>query len=102
MPLVVSVLAIRAHLKDVRGGNTTFLWAFLRDPVERRRLFRSGLKDFGRVFIIACVLDTIYQILVLHAFYPGELLFVAFTCAVVPYFLIRCPLIHLARKIYRT
>jgi hypothetical protein len=101
MPLVVSVLAIRAHLRDVREGKPTFLWAFLKDPAERRRLFRSGLKDFGRVFIVACVLDTTYQLVVLRTLYPGELLFVAVTCAIVPYFLVRGPILRGGRLLYR-
>lgn len=96
MPLVVTFLAIRAHRRDVRDGRPTFLWAFLKDPVERRRLFRSGLKDFGKVFIVACVLDTIYQLGVLHAFYPLQMLIVAVACAIVPYFLIRGPVTRFA------
>ena len=43
---------------------------------------------------MACVLDTIYQIMVLKAFYPGEVLVVAVVCAVVPYFLVRGPLMR--------
>jgi hypothetical protein len=101
MPLVVSVLAIRAHLKDVREGNPTYLWAFFKNPAERRRLFRSGLKDFGRVFIVACVLDTTYQLMVLRSFYPGELLLVAVTCAIVPYFLVRGPILRIGHWLYR-
>ena len=101
MPLVVSILAIRAHLRDVREGRPTPLWAFFRDPVERRRLFRSGLKDFGKVFIVACVLDTTYQILVLRTFYLGELLVVAVVCAIVPYFLVRGPITRIARLLHR-
>ena len=96
MPLVVTFLAIRAHRRDVREGRPTFLWAFLKDPVERRRLFLSGLKDFGKVFIVACVLDTIYQLGVLHAFYPLQMLIVAVACAIVPYFLIRGPVTRFA------
>jgi threonine dehydrogenase-like Zn-dependent dehydrogenase len=42
-------------------GRPMVLWALLKDATERRRLFRSGLKDFGKVFIVACVLDTTYQ-----------------------------------------
>ena len=101
MPLVVTFLAIRAHRRDVRDGRPTFLWAFLKDPVERRRLFRSGLKDFGKVFIVACVLDTTYQIMVLRSFYLGEMLVVAVVCAIVPYFLIRGPVTRIARLLYR-
>lgn len=101
MPLMVSFLAFRAHRKDLREGNPTFLGAFLLDKDERRRLFRSGLKDFGRVFIFACVLDTIYQLMVLDPFYIGELLLVAFVCAVVPYFLVRGPILRIADRLFR-
>jgi hypothetical protein len=101
MPLVVTILAIRAHLRDVREGRPTVLWAFLRDPAERRCLFRSGLKDFGKVFIVACVLDTTYQILVLRAFSPVQMLIVAMACALVPYFLIRGPVTRIERLRHR-
>jgi len=54
MPLIITILAIRAHLRDVREGKPIFLCAFFTSPTERRRLLRSGLKDFGKVFIVAC------------------------------------------------
>ena len=101
MPLVVTILAIRAHLRDAREGRLMVLGAFFTDPTERRRLLRSGLKDFGKVFIFACVLDTTYQILVLRSFYLGEMLVVAVVCAIVPYFLIRGPVTRIARMLYR-
>ena len=101
MPLVVAFLAVRAHLRDVREGKPIFLWAFLKSPAERRRLLHSGLRDFGKVFIVACVLDTTYQLLVLKSFYVGELLAVAVLCAIVPYFLVRGPVMRLAYLLYR-
>ena len=101
MPTVVTILAIRAHLKDVREGRPTGLWAFIRNPTERRRLLRSGLKDFGKVFIVACVLDTTYQLWVFRSFYLGELLVVAVMCAIVPYVLIRGPVLRGGRMLYR-
>ena len=102
MPIVVTILAVRAHRRDVREGRPTVLWAFVRDPVKRRRLFRSGLKDFGRVFIVAVVLDTTYQLLVLRWFYPVQLLIVAVACAIVPYFLVRGPITRIARMLLDT
>jgi hypothetical protein len=101
MPIVVTILAVRAHLRDVREGRPVFMWAFLTDRAERRRLFRSALKDFGKVFVVACVLDTIYQILVLGTFYPGELLIVAVACAIVPYLLVRGPIMRVACLLHR-
>ena len=101
MPTVVTILAIRAHRRDVREGHPIYLGAFLTSPTERRRLLRSGLKDFGRVFIIACVLDTTYQLLVLKAFHPGQMLIVAVACAIVPYFLVRGPILRVAHSLRR-
>jgi len=101
MPTVVTILAIRAHLRDIREGNPVVLGAFLTSPAERHRLFRSGLKDFGRVFVIACVLDATYQILVLKTFYPIQMMIVAVTCAIVPYFLVRGPILRTAHHLRR-
>ena len=101
MPTVVTILAIRAHLRDVREGKPIFFGAFVTSPTERRRLFRSGLKDFGRVFVIACVLDTAYQLMALRSFHPGQMLIVAVVCAIVPYFLVRGPILRVAHYLRR-
>jgi hypothetical protein len=101
MPTVVTLLALRADWKDAREGRPAFLGAFITDPVERRRLFRSALKDIGRVFLVAIVLDTAYQLIVFRWVYPGEVLVVAVVCAIVPYVLVRGPITRLARLLYR-
>jgi len=59
------------------------------------------LKDIGRVFVIAVVLDTTYQLVVFRWIYPIQLLIVAVACAVVPYVLVRGPITRLARLLYR-
>ena len=78
------------------------LGAFFTDPAERRRLFRSALKDIGRVFLVAIVLDTVYQLMVFRWVYPGEVLVVAVACAIVPYVLVRGPIIRLLRMLLGT
>ena len=100
MPTVVTVLAILADRRDAREGRPAPLGAFIRDPVERRRLFRSALTDIGRVFIVAVVLDTAYQLWVFRWLYPGEVLVVAVACAIVPYVLVRGPIIRLVRMLF--
>lgn len=97
MPTMVTFLAIRAGMRDAREAQPAFLWTLISKPAERRRLIRSAVKDIGRVFIFALVLDTIYQLTVLRAFYPVQLLIVAVVCAVVPYVLIRGPVTRLMR-----
>ncbi len=101
MPSVVVFLAVRAHLRDVRAGKPVLVGAFFTSPSERRRLLRSALKDVGRVFIVACVLDTTYQFLVFRAFHPGQMLIVAVVCAVVPYVLVRGPVTRLWHHIQK-
>jgi hypothetical protein len=101
MPTVVTLLALRADWKDAREGRPAFLGAFITDPVERRRLFRIALKDVGRVFLMAIVLDSTYQVMVYRWVYPGQLLTVAVFCAVVPYVLVRGPITRAARLLYR-
>ena len=101
MPTVVTILALRAAWKDFREGRPAFLGVLIKDPVERRRLFRSSLKDIGKIFIVAIVLDTVYQLMVFHRVYPGQVLIVAVVCAVVPYALVRGPMTLAARLLYR-
>lgn len=98
MPVVVTVLAVRAGLRDARSGEAAFLGAlwFRRD--SRASRLRSVRADLGRVLLMATLLDTVYQVGVLRAFYPLELLLVVGGCAVLPYLLIRGPVTRLARR----
>ena len=101
MPIVVTIIAVRADMRDAREGRPVPLGEFFTKPTERRRLFRSAVEDIGRVFIVAVVLDTAYQLFVLRAFHIGELLIVAVGCAIVPYVLVRGPITRLARLLYQ-
>lgn len=96
-PLMAALLAVRAGLKDAREGRTAFLWAVVRDRTQRARLLRNAWKDVGRVFVLAVVLDAIYQLFVLKSIHPLELLLTATLLALVPYVLIRGPVTRIAR-----
>ena len=100
MPLVVTFFAIRAAMRDARQGQPPFFRTFLTQPGERARLVRSALKDVGKIFVVAIVLDTTYQILVLKSFYLGELLFVVMASAILPYLVVRSAVSPLMRRIY--
>ena len=91
MPTVVTVLALRAAWKDHQEGRPAFLGVLIKDPGERNRLFHQGLKNIGRIFLVAVVLDTVYQLMVFRWVYPGMVLVVAVLCAIVPYVLVRVP-----------
>jgi hypothetical protein len=101
MPLVVTFFAVRAAMRDARKGQPRFFRTFLNQPGERARLVRSVLKDVGKIFVVAIVLDTTYQILVLKSFYLGELLVVVLVSAILPYLVVRSAASPLMRRIYR-
>ena len=88
-PAVAVFLAVRSGLKDAREGRPVFFWTVVRNPAERRYLLRQGWKDVGTLFIVAVVLDMIYQVIVLRGVYAGQLLIVAATLAIVPYLVVR-------------
>jgi hypothetical protein len=88
-PILATFLAVRAGMRDARRGDPPFLWTLLTQKSERRRLFRSGWKDIGKVFIMALVLDTIYQLIVIRGFYLLQTLIVAVAVALVPYIVFR-------------
>ncbi len=88
-PTVAVFLAIRSGLRDARQGRPVFFWAAVLNPARRRDLLRQGWKDVGTLFLVAVVLDVIYQIIVFHSVYAGQLLIVATTLALVPYLVVR-------------
>ena len=96
-PTVATILAIRAGWKDAQQGRAPYFWALLSNPVHRHDLLREGWKDVGKVFILAVVLDVIYQFIVVRWVYPVETLIVAAVLAILPYLLIRGPVTRLAR-----
>jgi hypothetical protein len=101
MPTVVTILAIRAGLRDARKGQPSFLWGIITDPAQRRKRLVAGWKDITRIFIIAIVLDTAYQIMVLREFHVVQALIVAVACAMVPYILFRSSATLLASGLSR-
>ena len=63
----------------------------------RKELIKDGWKHVSKIFIIAVVLDIVYQLKVFHKIYPGEILLVAIILAIFPYLLLRGPANRLMR-----
>ena len=96
-PAMATLLAVLAGLRDAREGRPPYLWTVLTDPLQRADLLREGWKAIGRVFLLAVIMDVIYQLIVQRWIYPLESLIVAILLAVVPYLLIRGPVNRIAR-----
>ncbi|MGO9468761.1 MAG: hypothetical protein ACLQIB_50065 [Isosphaeraceae bacterium] len=97
-PAVAVLLAIRAGLHDAREGQPPFLWTVFSNPGRRNELLRQARYDVGTVFIVALVLDSIYQITVHSGIYALELLLTATILALVPYVIVRGLVTRVARR----
>lgn len=97
-PGMAIFLAVREGLKDAREGRPPYLWACLTDSGERKAMLKEGWKSVGKVFILAVVLDIVYQ-LIEHRWrvYVGEAVIVAIILALVPYLLVRGPINRIIR-----
>jgi hypothetical protein len=97
-PVVATALALRDGIRDARGGRPPYLFTIVKDKAQRREFVRDGWRSIGKVFIIAVVLDLIYQIIVLKGLRPVEGLLIAVVLAIVPYALLRGPVNRIARR----
>lgn len=97
-PCMAAFFAIRSGLADAKTGRSPYFWTMVSDPKERAELLRDGWKSVGKVFILAIVLDVIYQIIELHFVYVGEAIIVAFILAILPYLILRGIVTRIARR----
>lgn len=98
-PMMAALLAFRAGFADAREGRPAYFWTVLTDPAQRADLLHSGWRAIARVFLLAMIMDVIYQLIVLTWVYPLELIIVAILLAVVPYVLIRGPVNRIVRSV---
>jgi len=96
-PVMASIFAIRSGLADAKAGKSPYFWGLLSDSGQRLDMIKDGWKSVGKVFILALVLDVVYQIIELRFVYPGEAIIVAFILAIVPYLILRGLTTRLAR-----
>jgi hypothetical protein len=95
-PITAALFAIRDGRRDARAGRKPF--RLMTDPAQRRQVLSTSWKSVGKVFVIALILDAVYQFKVFRWFYPGQALLVALSLAIVPYSLLRGPVNWLTRR----
>jgi len=100
-PLMAIIFATLDGIKDAKAGKPAYGWAVFTSAEHRHDLLKDGWKHFGKIFILAIVLDVIYQLKVHHRIYPGETLLTALVLAVVPYVLLRGPVNRVVRMFKR-
>jgi hypothetical protein len=88
-PVMAATFATISGIRDARAHKPPYLWALATDPARRMEMLKDGWKSIRRVFILALVIDVVYQIIELHFVYPGEAIVVALVLAIVPYLILR-------------
>jgi hypothetical protein len=98
-PLVAAFIGLRAGLKDAQKGNPAFGWHLLTTKLDnRRQLIHDAWKDIGKLFIVAVIIDIIYEIYVLRWIHPGQALVVATILALPSYIAARGLTNRIARR----
>jgi hypothetical protein len=97
-PVMAAIAALRDGLADARLGRSPYFWTVLTNRSERVGRLQEGLISTARVLFLGLCMDTIYQLIVLKAFYPVEAIIVAIALAFVPYLLLRGPVARIARR----
>jgi hypothetical protein len=96
-PIMAVIAALVDGIKDAKTGRSPYFWTVLTNPEERAGRLREGLISTARIILLGLVMDVIYQVIALRAFYPVEAVVVALLLAFVPYLLLRGPVARVAR-----
>jgi hypothetical protein len=98
-PLMATLFALRDGFKDARNDRPPYFWALFTHPDQRSEMLRHGWKSVGKIFVLAAVLDIIYQLVVLHELHPLQAVVVATILAIVPYLIFRGPVNRIVRRL---
>ena len=67
-------------------------WALFGSAEHRRELLKDGWKHFGKIFILAIILDLVYQLKVQQPVNVAGVIVAALVLAVLPYVALRGPI----------
>jgi hypothetical protein len=98
-PLMAVLLAVRDGIRDAREGRSAYLWTVVTDSSQRSYLIEDGWKGISKVFLLACLLDVIYEWIVWRSLRPLQMLLVAALLSVIPYALLRGPINRLMHRL---
>jgi hypothetical protein len=96
-PTVAALVGIVAGVRDAQAKRPAYFLAIFTDAVHRSDRLCECWRAVWKVFVVAAMLDIVYEIIVFKTIYPGETLIVAFALAVVPYVVVRGPANRIAR-----
>lgn len=96
-PLMSGLFALRDGVHDAQRREPAYFWSLFTDSGRRTVRLKEGWRSIGRIFVLALLIDAIYQIITLRHFYTGEAVITASLLAIVPYILLRGPVNRVAK-----
>jgi hypothetical protein len=97
-PTMAILFAIRDGYKDARTGKPPYFYSLFTESGRRRELLRDGWESVGKIFILAMILEVVYQYIVLPRFYLVQALLISTFLALIPYLLLRGPVNRIFRR----
>ena len=97
-PTMATIFASRDGVKDAKNNRRPYFYALFTDAKQRGWLLSEGWHAVAKVFVLAIILDALFQLIVFKWIYPGEILLVAFLLALNPYLLVRGLVNRIARS----
>lgn len=96
-PAMGLAFAIRDGVHDAKLGRPPYFWSILHNPEGRAQLVQEGFSKIKRVVFLGIGMEIAYQVIVLHAFRPLEMLIMVVGLAVLPYLLLRGAVTRIAK-----
>lgn len=93
-PVMSLIYAVIAGVKDAKAGRQHFVIDGLilgKTKRTRKDLLKELWKDVGKVFILAVIMEVIFEIIEFKTVHPLEVIRVSFFLAIVPYLIFRGP-----------
>ena len=89
-PTIAAIFGFRDGARDAVNGAPPYFWNITQvSPEERRAQIRNGWASVGKVFIIAFVLDSVFQYIVSNQIAILGSIVIAVILAILPYLFFR-------------
>lgn len=93
---MASLVAARDGYRDAKSGDSAFMQVMVSDRALRKVRVNKALVATSKIILLSVIMDTVFQILVLKAFYPFEIVIVTLLLALLPYVILRGPFRRIA------
>jgi cytochrome b len=100
-PAMAIALGVVAGWNDAKTGQPPYLWTLFNEPTQRMSLLKNGWKSVGRLFVLAVVLDVMYQLTVLGSVNPLGAVVTAGLFAIIPFVVFRGLTNRIGRRLVR-